>query len=106
MTTVYFDSDFKCHVKNDGTMTEAQTGFFDGKCDAFIEGYRFIPHGESWTREDGIVFDGEMIAPFKNYAKLDDAQRQYERELYEQQKLLINDLEQQALAAKILLGVE
>ena len=77
---VYIDSDFKCHAKNDGTMREVDCALFDGKCDAFIEGYRFVPHGESWTREDGVVFTGEMIAPWKPYAELDAAQRDYERE--------------------------
>ena len=77
---IYIDSDFKCHPFNDGTMTEVQTDFFDGKCDAFIEGYRFVPAGESWTREDGVVFTGEMIAPWKPYDELDTAQRQYEQE--------------------------
>ena len=77
---VYIDSDFKCHVTDDGNMTAVETSFFDGKCDAFIEGYRYIPAGEFWTREDGQVFRGEMIAPWKDYAELDSAQREYERE--------------------------
>lgn len=79
---IYIDSEFKCHTSNlDGTFREVETDFFDGKCQAFIEGYRFIPNGESWTRSDGIVFTGEMIAPFKPYAELDAAQREYERQL-------------------------
>lgn len=81
MKTIYIDSDFKCHVTDDGTMTAVETEFFDGRCDAFIEGYRFVPSGESWTREDGVVFQGEMIAPWKDYAELDNAQREYERQL-------------------------
>ena len=77
--TIYIDSDFKCHTSNNGTMREVQTNFFDGKCQDFIEGYRFVPAGESWTREDGAVFAGKMIAPWKPYAELNRAQRQYER---------------------------
>jgi hypothetical protein len=80
MRTIYIDVDFKCHTVNDGTMTEIQTNFFDGKCDAYIEGYRFVPSGESWTRSDGEVFTGEMIAPWKPYDELEAAQRAYERE--------------------------
>lgn len=80
MKTIYLDSDFKCHVSNDGTMTACEHEFFDGKCDSFIEGYRFVPTGESWTREDGVVFYGEMIAPWKPYSELDAAQRRYEQE--------------------------
>lgn len=80
MKTIYLDSDFKCHIFDDGTMTAVETDFFDGKCDAFVEGYRFVPSGESWTREDGVVFHGEMIAPWKPYSELDTAQREHERQ--------------------------
>lgn len=75
---VYLDNDFRCHLMNDGTMKEAETDFFDGKCAAFIEGYRFVPAGESWTRGDGVVFHGEMIAPAEDYGALAKAQQQYE----------------------------
>ena len=60
MRTIYIDADYKCHVAEEETLTAVQTDFFDGKCDAFIEGYRFVPQGETWTREDGAVFVGEM----------------------------------------------
>ena len=80
MKTIYLDSDFKCHVTNDGTMTSVETEAFDGKCDEYIEGYRFVPSGESWTREDGTVFEGEMISPWKPWDELDAAQREYERQ--------------------------
>lgn len=92
MKTIYIDSDYKCHVNNDGTMTEVQTDFFDGKCSAYIEGYRFVPSGESWARSDGVVFRGEMIAPWKPYTELDTAQREYERELLAEYEALVNEL--------------
>ena len=77
---IYIDSEYKCHTTNpDGIFQEVETDFANGKCDAFIEGYRFIPSGESWTRSDGVVFQGEMIAPWKLYSELDAAQREYER---------------------------
>ena len=75
---IYIDPDFKCHVTNDGTMTAIETDFFDGKCKAFIEGYRFIPAGKTWIRSDGVTFQGEMIAPWKPYELLAAAQAQYE----------------------------
>ena len=81
MKTIYLDSDYKCHVHDGGKMLGVQTERFDGKCDAFLEGYRFVPAGQSWTRSDGEVFHGEMIAPWKDYAELDNAQRAYERQL-------------------------
>lgn len=81
MKTIYIDSEFKCHASNDGTMAAVETDSFDGKCDAFIEGYRFVPQGETWVREDGAEFTGEMVAPWKPYAELDAAQREYEKKL-------------------------
>lgn len=77
---IFVDSDFKCHVNDDGTMTAVETDFFDGKCTTFIEGYRFVPSGENWERSDAVVFYGEMIAPWKPYSELDDAQRAYEKD--------------------------
>ena len=78
MRTIYLDSDFRCHLTNDGTMREIETTAFDSKCVAFIEGYRFVPAGESWTRSDGAVFNGLMISPAEDYSRLEKAQRQYE----------------------------
>lgn len=80
---IYIDNDYKCHTSNDGTMTTIETDFFDNKCNAFIEGYRFVPSGETWIREDGVVFTGEMIAPFVDYNILAAYQKQYEETLAE-----------------------
>lgn len=77
--TVFIDNEYKCHVNPAEGLTPVDTDFFNGKCDSFIEGYRFVPSGESWTREDGAVFHGEMVAPWKPYEELDNAQREYER---------------------------
>jgi hypothetical protein len=81
MKTIYIDSDFKCHVTNNSTMTAVETNVFDGKCNAFIEGCRYVPEGQEWTREDGEIFCGEMVSPWKPYAELDAAQREYEKQL-------------------------
>lgn len=86
MKNIYIDSDFKCHVVNDGTMTEIQTDFFDDKCDAFIEGYRFIPKNDIWVREDGEIFEGGMISPWKNFDELEIIQYEYERQLLKEYK--------------------
>lgn len=78
---IYIDSQYRCHSTNqDGNLREVETDFFDGKCIAFIEGYRFVPAGETWTRSDGIVFSGKMITPWKPYDELDAVQREYEQE--------------------------
>lgn len=75
---IFIDNDYKCHVSNDGTMREFAVPFFEGKCDTFVEGYRYVPPGETWTRDDVEVFRGEMIAPWKSYAELEKAQLEYE----------------------------
>ena len=79
MKTIYIDGDFKCQSSNDGTMIAVETDFFDEKCASFVEGYRFVPAGETWTREDGQLFRGEMIAPWKDYSTLEAAQQEYEK---------------------------
>ena len=93
MKTIYLDSDFKCHLSDDGTMTPVETDFFDYICDTMLEGYRFVPAGETWTREDGEVFDGEMIAPWKPWQELDNAQREYERELLREYEQALTEIE-------------
>lgn len=81
--TIYIDINYKCHASNpDGVYTALETDLFDGKCDVYIDGYRFIPVGENWTRPDGVVFPGEMVAPWKDWRQLDEAQRGYEKEQY------------------------
>ena len=81
MKTIYIDTDYHCYVTNDIGLTAVETDFFNGKCDYFIEGYRFIPAGESWIREDGTMFCGEMVAPWKPWDELDATQRDYEQQL-------------------------
>ena len=80
---IYIDSEFKCHTTNlDCTFREVETDFFNGKCAEFIEGYRFVPEGETRTCSDGTVIQGEMIAPWKPFSGLDAAQSRYERQLF------------------------
>ena len=91
---IYIDSDYKCHTTNpDGLYPAVETDFFAGKCDTYIEGYRFIPAGESWTRSDGAVFSGAMLAPWKDWRELDAAQRAYERELLAQYEQALSEIE-------------
>ena len=91
---IYIDSDYKCHTSNhDGMYTPVETDFFDGKCDAYIEGYRFVPDGEIWTREDGVVFRGEMTAPWKPWEGLDAAQRQHEQQLIAEYEQALSEIE-------------
>lgn len=75
---IYIDHDCKCHASPGEGLREFDTPFFDGCCPEFIEGYRFVPSGEIWTRLDGKEFEGEMISPWKPYAELAKAQEEYE----------------------------
>lgn len=70
MKTIYIDSEFKCHILDDGTMTAVETDFFDGKCDSFVDGY-------CYDDSNGYV----TIYPWKPFAELDAAQREYEKQL-------------------------
>ena len=81
--TIYVDSDYRCHIATADGLTAVDTNYFDGKCPAYIEGYRFVPSGQTWTRPDGVVFQGEMVSPWKPWRELDSAQRAYEQEQLE-----------------------
>ena len=75
---IYIDSDYKCSTASAEGRRELDAEFFDGKCSALIEGYRYVPAGETWTRADGAAFPGEMISPWKDYEILAAAQAAYE----------------------------
>ena len=75
--TIYIDSDYKCHVFAAEGRRAVETELFDGKCPEWIESYRFVPAGETWTREDGEVFKGEMAAPWKDLSNAYAAQAVY-----------------------------
>lgn len=91
--TIYIDNDYKCHVTDGGTMTAVETNAFDGMCTEYIEGYRFVPAGQTWTREDGVEFTGEMISPWRPWAELDAAQREYERQQLAQYESALTEIE-------------
>ena len=94
MKKIYLDSDFKCHISGDDTMISVETAAFDGKCDGYIEGYRFVPSGKTWVREDGVEFAGEMIAPWKPWQELEEAQREYERQLVAEYEAALQEIEE------------
>lgn len=97
---IYIDNDCKCHVSNDGTMREFDVPFFDGKCPVFVEGYRYVPLGETWTRSGGEAFKGEMISPCRDLALLNEFQEQYEV-----QQQTINEYEATLTEIETALGV-
>ena len=75
--TIYIDNDYKCHVSPADGLTPIETDYFNGKCPEWIESYRFVPAGQTWTREDGTAFVGEMIAPWKSLTNAYGAQLRY-----------------------------
>ena len=91
--TIYIDHDYKCHLTDSGGLTAVETDFFDGKCNGYIEGYRFIPEGQSWTREDGVEFAGEMIAPWRPWDELDAVQRESERVQIAEYEVALSEIE-------------
>ena len=76
--TYYLDTDYRLHVKQEeGTIPWwDEYGLFNGRSESFIEGYRVVPEGHTWIREDGEVFEGFMMAPAVHYETLalEDAQ--------------------------------
>lgn len=77
---IYIDADYKCHTAPGEGLRAVETEAFAGRCSRYIEGYRYVPTGESWTRSDGQVFAGEMIAPWRDSRMLEELQALYEEE--------------------------
>ena len=77
---IYVDinNDFKCYTSNAGAMREINLEFFDGKCKAFIEGFRCIPATDASGNEIFTVF------AWREFSLLEEFQRQYEELLAEQ----------------------
>ena len=105
MKTIYIDSSFKCHTSTAEGLTQIETDAFDDKCNPYVEGYRFIPAGQTWTRADGVAFTGEMIAPWKPWDELDAVQREYEREQYKTVSIQNAEYEEALTEIETALGV-
>lgn len=75
--TIYIDSDYKCYVSAAEGRRAIETNEFDGKCPEWIESFRFVPADETWMREDGEEFRGEMVAPWKDLSEAYTAQTVY-----------------------------
>lgn len=74
--TIYIDSDYKCYVSVADGRRAIETTYFDGKCAEWIESYRLVPAGETWTREDGEVFTN-TVSPWKDLGSAYAAQAAY-----------------------------
>ena len=74
--TIYIDSDYKCYVSAADGRRAVETDEFNGKCAEWIESFRLVPAGETWTRGDGEVFTN-MVSPWKDLGKAYAAQTAY-----------------------------
>ncbi len=73
---IYIDSDYKCYTADADGRGAIETDAFDGKCEEWIESFRYVPAGETWVREDGEAFTN-MIAPWKDLGEAYAAQAAY-----------------------------
>lgn len=90
--TIYIDSDYKCYVSASDGRRAIETNDFNGKCPEWIESYRFVPEGETWTREDGEVFTN-MAAPWKDLSEAYVAQAAYMTEQNAQYEAALTEIE-------------
>ena len=91
--TIYIDSDYKCYTAEAEGRRAVETEFFDGKCPEWIESYRFVPDGDTWTREDGEEFRGEMVTPWKDLSEAYTAQIVYLERQNAQYEAALSEIE-------------
>ena len=91
--TIYIDSDYKCYVSAAEGRRAVETDAFNGKCEEWIESYRFVPADETWTREDGEVFKGEMVTPWKDLSEAYVAQTAYLERQNAQYEAALSEIE-------------
>ena len=103
--TYYLDAEYRVHTAPaDGrTPWEDTEEIFGGKCRVYIEGYRVVPAGQTWTAPDGTAFAGEMIAPAVDALPLLAAQGAYEQARSESDEALCDVAE---MALDNLLAIE
>lgn len=91
--TIYIDSDYKCHTDAAEGRRAAETDAFNGKCEEWIESYRYVPAGETWVRSDGVMFSGEMVSPWRDLTGAYAAQAAYLSEQTAQYEAALTEIE-------------
>lgn len=91
--TIYIDNDYKCYVSAAEGCRAIETDAFNGKCPEWIESYRFVPEGETWVKENGEMFRGEMIAPWKDLSNAYAAQAAYVTQQNAQYEAALSEIE-------------
>ena len=97
---VYIDNNYKCYIEPAEGLRAFEVPELDSKCPAYITGTRYVPAGETWTRSDGEIFKGEMIAPC-----IDSRIREAYQQQYEESQQTINEYEAALTAIEEALGV-
>lgn len=90
--TIYIDNEYKCHAAAADGRRAIETDYFDGKCDEWIESYRFVPVGETWVREDGVIFTN-MTAPWEDLSDAYIAQADYLAQQNRQYEAALTEIE-------------
>ena len=91
--TIYIDNDYKCHVSAAEGRRAIETDAFNGKCEEWIESYRYVPAGETWVRDDGVMFTGEMVSPWRDLTDAYAAQAAYLSEQTAQYEAALTEIE-------------
>ena len=91
--TIYIDSDYKCYASAEEGRRAVETDFFDGKCPEWIESYRLVPAGETWTREDGEEFTN-TVSPWKDLREAYIAQADYATRMNKQYEMALTAIEE------------
>lgn len=83
--SIYIDVECKCHVSNpNGIYTEIpMPEQLNGKCAAYIEGFRVRPVGFTYVNEKGETFgpEGSSVSAWRDIDLLNEFQAQYEAQL-------------------------
>lgn len=90
--TIYIDDDYRCYTSAADGRRAVETDAFNGKCDEWIESFRFVPAGETWTREDGEEFT-DMTAPWKDLGEAYAAQADYLAQQNRQYEAALTEIE-------------
>ena len=90
--TIYINDDYKCYVSAADGRRAIETNEFDGKCEEWIESFRYVPAGETWTREDGEIFTN-MTAPWKDLSEAYVAQADYLAQQNRQYEAALTEIE-------------
>lgn len=91
--TIYIDSDYKCYVSASDGRRAIETDFFNGKCPEWIESFRLVPAGETWVKENGEMFRGEMVSPWKDLGEAYAAQAVYVTAQNAQYEVALSEIE-------------